>query len=87
MVSSSRGATRKYSRPLCFPSRTLNRCLRRRYNRVLNLRRNPGSDAADGACNGAYCPPESFCRTAPGVSGMETLSGGGKMNRMSEAIA
>lgn len=39
------------------------------------------------AYNGAYCPPGSFCRTAPGVSGMETLSGGGKMNRMSEAIA
>ena len=39
------------------------------------------------ACNGAYCPPGSFCRTVPGGSGMETLSGGGNMNRMSEAIA
>lgn len=49
----------------------------------------PGSDAADGACNGAYCPPGSFGRTVPDVSGcgLETLSGGGKMNRMSEAIA
>ena len=56
-------------------------------NRRLRRRRNPVSDAADGACNGAYCPPGSFCRMAPGVSGMETLSGGGKMNRMSEAIA
>lgn len=67
--------------PIVFPQEPFNRRLRRR--------RNPGSEAADGACNGAYCPPGSFCRTAPGASGtgLETLGGGGKMNRMSAAIA
>lgn len=47
----------------------------------------PAPDTAD--LLEAYWPPGSFCRIAPGArgSGLLTRSGGGKTNRMSEAIA